>query len=206
MLAEVARIVATNLDAGGLLQDVVESIRRHFAYPAVGLFTLDDDGQALTLRGYSGVSAGPPELTRPGVYRQSIESGIVGTVARTGQPHLAPLDNLLDNAIKFTPAGGVITLQNQQEGAQVALQVSDTGVGIPSDQLERIFERFYQVNGSIWRRYGGIGLGLALVKEIARTYGGQVSVESQVGEGSTFRVLLPVAGDTLQTKEDPHGT
>ncbi|HUV91144.1 MAG TPA: ATP-binding protein [Anaerolineae bacterium] len=166
LLAEVARIVATNLDAGGLLQDVAESIRR----------------------------------------RQSIESGIVGTVARTGQPHLAPLDNLLDNAIKFTPAGGVITLQNQQEGAQVALQVSDMGVGIPPDQLERIFERFYQVNGSIWRRYGGIGLGLALVKEIARTYNGQVSVESQVGEGSTFRVLLPVAGDTLQTKEDPHGT
>jgi two-component system phosphate regulon sensor histidine kinase PhoR len=166
LLAEVARIVATNLDAGGPLQDVAESIRRH----------------------------------------QSIESGIVGTVARTGQPHLAPLGNLPDNAIKFTPAGGAITLQIQQEGAQVALQVSDTGVGIPPDQLERIFERFYQVNGSIWRRYGGIGLGLALVKEIARTYGGQVSVESQAGEGSTFTVLLPVAGDTLQTKGDPHGT
>jgi signal transduction histidine kinase/DNA-binding NarL/FixJ family response regulator len=122
-------------------------------------------------------------------------------------PHLPPvngsygyvrrvLDNLLDNAVKFTPAGGTITVRVRREGDQVVLEVSDTGVGIPSDQLDRIFERFYQVNGSIWRRYGGIGLGLALAKEIVETYGGRVTVESQVGEGSTFTVRLPIAADT----------
>lgn len=121
-------------------------------------------------------------------------------------PHLPPvsgsygylrrvLDNLLDNAIKFTPAGGTITVRVWQEGEQVALQVSDTGIGIPNDQLERIFDRFYQVDGSAWRQYGGVGLGLALVQEIVRKYGGRVIVDSQVGQGSKFTVLLPVAGD-----------
>ena len=106
------------------------------------------------------------------------------------------LDNLLSNAIKFTPPGGAITVRLRRVGTQVALAVIDNGVGIPSDQLGHIFERFYQVNNSTWRRHGGMGLGLSLVKEIAETYGGSVSVESQVGEGSTFTVLLPTAVDT----------
>jgi len=117
------------------------------------------------------------------------------------------LDNLLDNATKFTPAGGTITVRLQPRGDQVALEVSDTGIGIPADQLERIFERFYQVDGSARRRYGGVGLGLALVMGIVETYGGRVTVESQVGEGSTFTVLLPAATDVDQDEgstETPH--
>jgi signal transduction histidine kinase len=121
-------------------------------------------------------------------------------------PHLSPvrasysylrrvLDNLLDNAIKFTPSGGHIIVRVRQDGQQVALEVIDTGIGIPSGQMERIFDRFYQVDGSAWRQYGGVGLGLALVKEIVRTYGGRVTVESQVGQGSTFTVLLPIAAE-----------
>jgi signal transduction histidine kinase/DNA-binding LacI/PurR family transcriptional regulator len=102
------------------------------------------------------------------------------------------LDNLLSNAIKFTPPGGTVTVRAWQEGRQVVLQVRDTGIGIPPDQLERIFERFYQVDGSIRRRYGGVGLGLALVKEIVDLHGGHVTVESQVGEGSAFTVTLPI--------------
>jgi len=102
------------------------------------------------------------------------------------------LDNLLGNAIKFTPAGGTITVRMWQEREQIVLEVSDTGIGIPADQLERIFERFYQVDGSIKRRYGGAGLGLALVKEITEAFGGQVKVTSQVGKGSTFTVTLPI--------------
>jgi PAS domain S-box-containing protein len=113
------------------------------------------------------------------------------------------LDNLLDNAAKFTPAGGTITVRVRQEGEQVALEVSDTGVGIPADRLERIFERFYQVDGSAKRRYGGVGLGLALVKGIVEAYGGRVTVESQIGGGSTFTVFLPVAADTGMRGESP---
>jgi PAS domain S-box-containing protein len=101
------------------------------------------------------------------------------------------LDNLLYNALKFTPAGGSVTVRLWGNGMNVVLEVTDTGIGIPHDQLERIFERFYQVDGSTTRDYGGTGLGLALVKEIVEAYGGKVSVESKVGRGSTFTVTLP---------------
>jgi len=102
------------------------------------------------------------------------------------------LDNLLGNALKFTPPGGHIAIHVWQEEFDAVLQVSDTGIGIPESHIERIFERFYQVDGSPSRRYGGTGLGLALVKEIVQAHGGQVSARSQVGKGSTFRVTLPL--------------
>lgn len=104
------------------------------------------------------------------------------------------LDNLLDNAVKFTPEGGSILVRVLPDGDQVVLEVSDTGIGIPPDQQGRIFERFYQVDGSAKRRYGGVGLGLALVKEIVEVYGGRVALESAVGKGSTFTVSLPMLG------------
>lgn len=102
------------------------------------------------------------------------------------------LDNLLGNAVKFTPSGGRITVRLWQEGGNVILQVADTGIGIPPEHRDRIFERFYQVDGSTRRRYGGMGLGLALVKEVVEKLGGSVGVESEVGKGTTFTVILPV--------------
>lgn len=102
------------------------------------------------------------------------------------------LDNLVGNAVKFTPSGGAITLLLHREGTLAALEVSDDGIGIPPDKLERIFERFYQVDGSTKRRYGGTGLGLALVKEITESHHGHISVQSEEGHGSTFTVILPL--------------
>jgi PAS domain S-box-containing protein len=102
------------------------------------------------------------------------------------------LDNLLGNACKFTPPGGQIRVRLDQRQHSAVLEVSDTGIGIPQDQLDHIFERFYQVDGSTTRRYSGTGLGLALVKEIVQAHRGRVTVESTVGEGSTFRVTLPL--------------
>jgi signal transduction histidine kinase/DNA-binding response OmpR family regulator len=102
------------------------------------------------------------------------------------------LDNLLSNAVKFTPEGGSITLRVYRDGDEVVLEVSDTGIGIPEKKLENIFDRFFQVDGSAKRRYGGVGLGLALVKEIVESCEGSVSVESEVDVGSTFTVRLPV--------------
>jgi PAS domain S-box-containing protein len=102
------------------------------------------------------------------------------------------MSNLLDNAVKFTPDGGRVGVNFRQEGECLVLEVADTGIGIPADQFERIFERFYQIDGSTTRRYGGTGLGLALVKEIVEMHGGQVSVQSALGQGSTFSVVLPV--------------
>jgi PAS domain S-box-containing protein len=105
------------------------------------------------------------------------------------------LDNLLGNALKFTPTGGAVTVSLTRKDDSLALDVSDTGVGIPADQLERVFERFYQVDGSMSRRFGGAGLGLALVKEVVDAHGGSVELESEVGRGSTFRITLPYVAD-----------
>ncbi len=101
------------------------------------------------------------------------------------------LDNLVGNALKFTPEGGQINVRLTKTDVHLILEVQDTGIGIPADKLERIFERFYQVDGSMSRRYGGTGLGLALVKSIVTAHGGNVKVISQRGVGSTFTVKLP---------------
>ncbi len=103
------------------------------------------------------------------------------------------LDNLLSNALKFTPAGGQISVRLRQAEQNLVMEVADTGIGIPEDKLDRVFERFYQVDGRMSRRYGGTGLGLALVKEVVESNGGTVKVTSRPGQGSTFTVTLPVA-------------
>ena len=101
------------------------------------------------------------------------------------------LDNLVGNALKFTPEGGQINVAVKQAHETLILTVSDTGIGIPEDQCDRIFERFYQVEGGISRRYGGAGLGLSMVKAIVEAHGGHIEVRSKLGEGSTFIVKLP---------------
>jgi signal transduction histidine kinase/putative methionine-R-sulfoxide reductase with GAF domain len=114
---------------------------------------------------------------------------------------LRVVDNLLGNALKFTPAGGCIRVRLLGKGESVLLEVSDTGIGIPFEKQGRIFERFYQVDGSATRRYGGIGLGLALVKEVVEAHGGQVTLESAPGQGTTFRVHLPIQAPIPQPTE-----
>ncbi len=102
------------------------------------------------------------------------------------------LRNLVDNAVKYTPEGGSVTVGASVEGDEVVFFVRDTGMGIPAGDLPRIFERFYRVDKSRSRDLGGTGLGLAIVKHIAQLHGGSVSVESRVGSGSLFSVRLPV--------------
>lgn len=102
------------------------------------------------------------------------------------------LENLLSNAIKFTPAGGRVTVRAWASGAWVYVAVADTGIGIPPEEQERIFERFYQVDGSPSRRYAGVGLGLAICKQTVEAHGGRIWVESQPGQGSTFTFTLPI--------------
>jgi signal transduction histidine kinase len=103
------------------------------------------------------------------------------------------LFQLVDNGIKFTPAGGEVALRGAKEGTLVRLSVADTGIGIPSDRLEEIFEPLHQLDGSPTRRYGGTGLGLALVKLIVGAHGSQVHVESELGTGTSLSFLLPAA-------------
>ena len=103
------------------------------------------------------------------------------------------LINLLDNAVKFTPEGGRVTLSAKMADGRVVLAVRDNGVGIPPGDLPRIFERFYRVGRSRDRREGGTGLGLAIAKHLTQAMGGTIEVESVQGSGTTFRVSLPVA-------------
>jgi GAF domain-containing protein/class 3 adenylate cyclase/ActR/RegA family two-component response regulator len=100
------------------------------------------------------------------------------------------LYNLLSNAMKFTPTGGSITVTLQQAGNHCLLKVIDTGIGIRPDQIPHLFERFRQAEGSANRSYEGSGLGLALVKELVELHGGQISVDSIYGEGSTFTLWI----------------
>lgn len=102
--------------------------------------------------------------------------------------------NLLSNAIKFTDKGGKVRLFGRAEGDDLFVSVSDTGRGVPPEKLDDIFEPFVQVEPLHTRVTGGAGLGLAISRDIARTMGGDVSVESEVGRGSTFTLRLPLAG------------
>jgi signal transduction histidine kinase len=101
---------------------------------------------------------------------------------------------LIDNAIKFTPSGGQVNLSIDKESETlVMVTVADTGIGIPPNRLEEAFEPFHQLDASSTRRYGGTGLGLALVKEIVSAHGSIVNVKSEEGKGSTFSFPLLAA-------------
>jgi signal transduction histidine kinase len=117
--------------------------------------------------------------------------------------------NLVGNAMKFTPAGGRITVGARREGAHARLWVADTGVGIPADKLARVFEPFYQVDGGSTRRYPGFGLGLAIARDFARAMNGELYIESSPGAGTTVSLVLPAAerDSTLSGVPglDPHG-
>jgi signal transduction histidine kinase len=99
--------------------------------------------------------------------------------------------NLVFNALKFTPAGGRVRLLGSRVGDQLVFQVSDTGIGINEKQLPHVFDRFWQADASARRRHQGVGIGLALTKELTEVQGGTVSVESEQGAGATFTVRLP---------------
>ena len=99
--------------------------------------------------------------------------------------------NLVENAVKYTPQGGRVEVSGESNEDEVVVRVSDTGIGIPPENLARIFERFYRVDKARSKETGGTGLGLSIVRHIAQNHGGHVAVESELGEGSTFTVYLP---------------
>ena len=104
------------------------------------------------------------------------------------------LDNLIDNAVKYTDAGGQVTIRWRREGEGCLLEVQDSGIGIPQQHLDRIFERFYRVDRARSREVGGTGLGLSIVKHLVQNQGGEIRVASQMGKGTTFSVRLMTGG------------
>ena len=103
------------------------------------------------------------------------------------------LRNLIHNAIKFNNDGGKVIIKARKRKDDVEVCVRDTGIGIPKDKLDKIFDRFYQIDSSLTRRYSGTGMGLAIVKEIVENYGGKIWVESDKGKGSKFCFTVPIA-------------
>jgi PAS domain S-box-containing protein len=132
---------------------------------------------------------------------KEIEAGLPTLI--TDQDKLRQvLINLLSNAVKFTEDGRV-TISARRRGERLEVSVTDTGIGIPSDAHELIFEEFSQVDSSSTREYGGTGLGLSITRHLARLIGAEISVESQEGKGSTFTVSLPLQGAPIRRATPP---
>jgi signal transduction histidine kinase len=108
------------------------------------------------------------------------------------------LINLIANGVKFTPAGGSVAVVATGDERNITIAVSDTGIGMDADQLEHIFQPFYQADQTHTRAYGGVGLGLAISKELARLIGAELHVESEKGAGTMFQVVLPRADTVLK--------
>jgi len=106
--------------------------------------------------------------------------------------------NLAGNALKFTKRGGV-TIHAARDGERVRYSVSDTGIGIPSSQLEEVFTEFKQLDATSTREFGGSGLGLSITKKFVELHGGRIWVESRLNEGSTFHFTIPLAAEVAST-------
>ncbi|WP_407355616.1 PAS domain S-box protein [Methanolobus sp. WCC5] len=125
----------------------------------------------------------------------SLEKNIAADLPHVTADHDKMMDvfvNLVDNAIKFTPSGGKVTISANTSGGVLHLTVEDNGIGIPADKIPNLFERFYQVDSSVKRRYGGTGLGLYICKKIVEDHNGHIRVTSEEGKGTTIHIDLPL--------------
>jgi len=141
----------------------------------------------------SAVLSGLDGDQRHGVHVLLFEPAPAWVVLGVRSELLSAISNLVSNAVRYTPAGGTIRVVWSRDAEQVTLSVSDTGPGIASEHLPRLSERFYRVDRSRSRETGGTGLGLAITKHVAQRHGGELRIESQVGKGSTFTLVLPIS-------------
>lgn len=156
-----------------------------------------------------GLNEGPVDLeivARAAIEMMRKKAGQAGVTLRLDSPPELPpvtgdslrlmesLEQLLDNAIKFSPDGGQVIVRLYSKRTKVRIEITDRGIGIPVEETNRIFDRFYQIDGSTTRRFNGMGLGLTVVQAIVEAHGGQVWAESAgPGQGSTFTLCLPQA-------------
>jgi signal transduction histidine kinase len=186
---DLATMTAETERLGRLIDDLFTLARAEVA--TLPLAVRPTDVGALLRR--CAAAAGPPAWERGRVE-------VLAEVPSDLPPALADPDrlervvrNLVANAVRHTPPGGLVLLTGAPDDGAVVVQVRDTGEGIAAEDLPRIFERFYRSGPARDRDGGGAGLGLALVKELTEAMGGMVSVESQLGTGSTFTLRLPAA-------------
>lgn len=145
------------------------------------------------------INAVAPIAVKKNIRLESAIAPNLGTLQVDERRMQQVLINLLSNSVKFTPEGGRVWLQVEPDPQhqQLQFQVKDTGIGISEEELEHIFDRFFQVDGKLNRKQGGLGLGLAIVKQIVDLHQGEVSARSTVGEGTCFTVSLPYASPSL---------
>ena len=179
ILDESSRAVVT-------IDDLLELSRIEFARPTEELVDVNAVVQSAIDRGRSLEGSDGIGLTSFG------RPGEIVVRADARQLNTA-IGNLVENAVKYSDAGGVVQVRTRVDDRHVEVMVSDQGVGIPERDLDRIFERFYRVDRARSRRTGGSGLGLAIVRHVASNHGGEVVVSSQEGEGSTFVLRLPAS-------------
>ena len=152
---------------------------------------------AITEFRFDDVSEGLLTMARPLAEKKNIDlqSVIPADIKNLRQDRVKLrqiLANLLSNAVKFTPEGGKVVLKVEQEGKNHIMTVSDTGVGIAPEEQELVFEKFRQAGNTLTREHDGTGLGLSIVRELTKLLGGEVSLQSELGKGSTFTVVIPI--------------
>lgn len=135
-----------------------------------------------------------PQAQKAGIYLQVVVPQNLPSILGDGDRLAQVFTNLVDNALKFTPRQGEVTLAAENAGDEIRISITDSGIGVPKEALPRLFDRFYQVDPS---RAGGerhgAGLGLAIVQEIIQAHNGKISVRSELGHGTTFLIHLPLA-------------
>ena len=139
------------------------------------------------------------EIAREARLTIDVEASSVPAVRGSGRDLSLLVRNLLDNAIRYTREDGTVLATVTADDGSVVLRVEDTGIGIPSKDLPRVFERFYRVDRARSRETGGTGLGLAIVRHVAENHGGTVTVRSELGRGSVFEVRLPASSDPTES-------
>ena len=137
--------------------------------------------------------------------REALEAGRPDLVDADAQRVDQLLVNLIENGIKYTPSGGAVTVLTWRRDAEVGVTVSDTGPGIPPEDLDHVFDRFFRVDEARRRTSGGSGLGLAICREIVEAHGGRIWVESEAGRGSAFSLALPAAAPAPVVRRLPDG-
>jgi two-component system OmpR family sensor kinase len=200
---EYARVLRISLEEAERLSRLAEDL--------MTLTRSEAGGQRLQLAEGDLAERARHAVSRLSGQAQGKEIEIVGPVSEMVRAEFDPdlmdrvLGNLLSNAIKFTPVGGRVEVRVQEEGDRVALQVTDTGPGIPPDQLDRVFDRFFRIDEA--RTSGGetsgTGLGLAIVKAIVDLHGGEVVASNDTGGGAVFRVTLPASQSGPAQHEEP---
>jgi GAF domain-containing protein len=187
--ATATNIIANKAESLSRLVDDIISLQQ------AGRDQLRVEHLSLAEVGHAATAAAQASAAEAGItLHDEIPDGLIAPVAADRRRITQVFDNLLGNAIKFSNLGDTVTVRMFEQGAIIRTEVEDTGIGIPVDKLPRIFDRFYQVDGTTTRRFGGTGLGLTIVKQIVEAHGGEVGAESQVDKGSLFYFTMRKTG------------